>query len=244
MDSPPLPTYTYAYTSPLQPKPQAPTTSSHPLNAPPSPAPSDPTTPYRPSSTTSSPIYEIPPTPTPEPGTSRPTTLIYGNRLLPGSLYYITPSDFLNKFFARVLDIDAASEPAVEDVSDPYLLVHCVLGRSWCDGRLLPLRKEGEAFVAVTDDWSLFEEEGMGWEGKGEGLGRCGIDASYTPSVHLTTPTTTGPLQPDPNTFPGFLTPEANPPSSSPSQPKSNNLLLALPPGIPIPQNPSPTTTT
>ncbi|KAI6902185.1 hypothetical protein KC332_g18722, partial [Hortaea werneckii] len=122
MDSPPLPTYTYAYASPLQPKPQAPTTSSHPLNAPPSPAPSDPTTPYRPSSTTSSPIYEIPPTPTPEPGTSRPTTLIYGNRLLQGSLYYITPSDFLNKFFARFLDIDAASEPAVEDVSDPYLL--------------------------------------------------------------------------------------------------------------------------
>ncbi|KAI7185852.1 hypothetical protein KC363_g6893 [Hortaea werneckii] len=162
MDSPPLPSYTYAYTSPLQPKPQAPTTSSHPLNAPPSPAPSDPTTPYRPSTSSSSPIYEIPPTPTPEPGTSRPTTLIYGNRLLQGSLYYIPTSDFLNKFFVRFLDIDAASEPAVEDVSDPYLLLHCVLGRSWCDGRLLPLRKEGGAFVAVTDDWSLFEEEGMG----------------------------------------------------------------------------------
>ena len=183
MDSPPLPTYTYAYTSPTkQPRPQAPT-SSHALNAPPSPAPSEPTTPYHPSTTTttssSSPIYETPSTPTPEPGTSRPTTLIYGNRLLQGSLYYITASDFLNKFFARFLDIDAASEPAVEDVRDPYLLVHCVLGRSWCDGRLLPEMKKGEGFVAVTDDWGIFEEkeERMGWEaeGKGErqGLGRC-----------------------------------------------------------------------
>ncbi|KAI6877140.1 hypothetical protein KC318_g17723 [Hortaea werneckii] len=166
MDSPPLPTYTYAYTSPLQPKLQAPT-SSHPLNAPPSPAPSDPTTPYRASTTTSNPIYEIPPTPTPQPGTSRPTTLIYGNRALPGSLYYIPTSDFLNKFFARFLDIDEKSEPAVEDVRDPYLLLHCVLGRSWCDGRLLPERKDGEGFVAVTDDWRIFEEAIE------EGLGRC-----------------------------------------------------------------------
>lgn len=165
MDSPPLPTYTYAYTSPLQPKPQAPT-PSHPLNAPPSPAPSDPTTPCH-ASTTSSPIYEIPPTPTPQPGTSRPTTLIYGNRALPGSLYYIPTSDFLNKFFARFLDIDQKSEPAVEDVRDPYLLIHYVLGRSWCDGRLLPEREEGEGFVAVTDDWRVFEEA------MEEGLGRC-----------------------------------------------------------------------
>lgn len=172
MDSPPLPTYTYAYTSPLQPKPQAPP-SSHPINAPPSPAPSDPTTPYHASTTTttSSPIYEIPPTPTPQPGASRPTTLIYGNRALPGSLSYIPTADFLNKFFARFLDIDAASEPAVEDVRDPYLLIHCVMGRSWCDGRLLPGLKDGEAFVAVTDDWGVLEEA-MGWEG--EGLGRCG----------------------------------------------------------------------
>ncbi|GAB1743698.1 hypothetical protein NU219Hw_g622t1 [Hortaea werneckii] len=166
MDSPPLPTYTYAYASPLQPKPQAPT-SSHPLNAPPSPAPSDPTTPYH-ASTTSSPIYEIPPTPTPQPGTSRPTTLVYGNRPLPGSLYYIPTSDFLNKFFSRFLDIDEKSEPAVEDVRDPYLLLHCVLGRSWCDGRLLPMMKDGEGFVAVTDDWRVFEEEQLG-----DGLGRC-----------------------------------------------------------------------
>ncbi|KAI7267970.1 hypothetical protein KC345_g7765, partial [Hortaea werneckii] len=231
MDSPPLPTYTYAYTSPTkQPKPQAPT-SSHAINAPPSPAPSDPTTPYHPSTTTtsssSSPIYKIPPTPTPEPGASRPTTLIYGNRLLQGSLYYITSSDFLNKLFARFLDIDAASEPAVEDVRDPYLLVHCVMGRSWCDGRLLPKMKEGERFVAVTDDWGVFEEEErMEWEAEGkgerEGLGRCGLDGTYTPSTHLTIPTST--LQPSPNTFPGFLTPEENP--SHPSI-KSNNLLLA-----------------
>ncbi|KAI7053911.1 hypothetical protein KC327_g18599, partial [Hortaea werneckii] len=215
MDSPPLPTYTYAYTSPLQPKPQPPT-SSHALNAPPSPAPSDPTTPHHPSTTmttsSSSPIYEIPSTRTPQPGTSRPTTLIYGNRLLQGSLYYITTSDFLNKFFSRFLDIDAASEPAVEDVRDPYLLVHCVLGRSWCDGRLLPEMKKGEGFVAVTDDWRVFEEEErMGWEAEGkgevEGLGRCGLDGTYTPSAHLT-PTTP---QPDPNTFPGFLTSSENP---------------------------------
>ncbi|KAI7151595.1 hypothetical protein KC349_g9395 [Hortaea werneckii] len=169
MDSPPLPTYTYAYTSPLQPKPQAPT-SSHPLNGPPSPAPSDPTTPYHAFTTTtsSSPIYEIPPSPIPIPGTSRPTTLIYGNRALSGSLYYIPTSDFLNKFFARFLDIDQKSEPAIEDVRDPYLLIHYVLGRSWCDGRLLPERKEGEGFVAVTDDWRVFEQERLG-----EGLGRC-----------------------------------------------------------------------
>ncbi|KAI7127627.1 hypothetical protein KC316_g18207 [Hortaea werneckii] len=172
MDSPPLPTYTYAYTLPLQPKPQA-TTTSHPLNAPPSPTPSDPTTPYHASTTTittttrSSPIYEIPPTPNLQPGTSRPTTLIYGNRPFPGSLYYILTSDFLNKFFARFLDIDEKSEPAVEDVNDPYLLIHCVLGRSWCDGRLLPERKEGEGFMAVTDDWRVFEEAIE------EGLGRC-----------------------------------------------------------------------
>ncbi|KAI6871146.1 hypothetical protein KC338_g2735, partial [Hortaea werneckii] len=225
MDSPPLPTYTYAYTSPLQPKAQAPT-SSHALNAPPSPAPSDPTTPHHPSTTTtttssSSPIYEIPSTPTPQPGTSRPTTLIYGNRLLHGSLHYITTSDFLNKFFARFLDIDAASEPAVEDVRDPYLLIHCVLGRSWCDGRLLPEMKKGDGFVAVTDDWEIFEEEEerMAWEAEGkgeaEGLGRCDLDGTYTPSVHLN-PTT---LQPDPNTFPGFLTRS----EETPSPPSKSN---------------------
>ncbi|KAI7207724.1 hypothetical protein KC333_g9368 [Hortaea werneckii] len=169
MDSPPLPTYTYAYTSPLQPKPQAPP-SSHLPNAPPSPAPSDPTTPYHASTTiisSSSPIYKIPPTPTSQPGTSRPTTLIYGNRSLLGSLYYISTSDFLNKFFARFLDIDEKSEPAVEDIRDPYLLIHYVLGRSWCDGRLLPEREDGEGFVAVTDDWRAFEEA------MEEGLGRC-----------------------------------------------------------------------
>ncbi|KAI7057215.1 hypothetical protein KC339_g17982, partial [Hortaea werneckii] len=226
MDSPPLPTYTYAYTSPLQPKPQAPT-SSHLPNAPPSPAPSDPTTPYH-ASTTSSPIYEIPPTPNRQPGTSRPTTLIFGNRSLPGSLYYIPTSDFLNKFFARFLDIDEKREPAVEDVRDPYLLIHFVLGRSWCDGRLLPERKEGEGFLAVTDDWRVFEEA------MEEGLGRCDIDGSYTPSNNLTTVP-----PPDPNTFPGFLTPSSEDPQSKP-----NNLLLALPLGIPIPQNPPNTTTT
>ncbi|KAI7492383.1 hypothetical protein KC367_g9117 [Hortaea werneckii] len=130
MDSPPLPTYTYAYTSPLQPKPQAPTTSSHPLNAPPSPAPSDPTTPYRPSSTTSSPIYEIPPTPTPEPGTSRPTTLIYGNRLLPGSLYYITPSDFLNNSSrASWISMPRASPPSRTSAIPISWSIVCWAGR-------------------------------------------------------------------------------------------------------------------
>ena len=103
-------------------------------------------------------------------------TLRFGTHDLSGSLYYITPGDYLNGLYARFFDILPSVEPPLGEVQTPFVLIHAVQGLSWVDGRELAkslgfldaavgtAQLWRDHFVAVTDDKLVFES-GLGFLG-------------------------------------------------------------------------------